>query len=87
MKRPTTCWNSERIGVEGLGQRPKVSSNGEPLGAGLHCIYTTVHKGCTRLYMRLCSVQCYVSDIIVELRLCIMTSREAARTAQGTGLD
>jgi len=64
-----------------------MSSNGEPLGAGLHCIYTTIHEGCVRLSMRLCTVQSYVSDIIVELKLCIMTSREAACTAQGTGLD
>ena len=73
--------NSERIGVERLGQRPKMSSNGEPLGAGLHCIYTTTHEGCTRLSMRLRTVQCYASDIIVELMLCVMTSREAVRTA------
>jgi len=73
--------NSERIGVERLGQRPKMSSNGEPLGAGLHCIYTTVHKGYTRLSMRLPTVQCYVDDVMVELRLCGMTSRVAACTA------
>ena len=80
-KDPTTHKNSERIGVKGLGQRPKKSSNGEPLGAGLHCIYTTLHKGYTRLSMRLRTVQCYASDVIVELRLCGMTSREAACTA------
>ena len=80
-KDPTTCRNSERIGVEKLGQRPKMSSNGEPLGAGLHCIYTTLHEDYARLSMRLCTVQCYVSDVIVELRLCRMTLREAVCTA------
>jgi len=80
-KDPTTRRDSERIGVERLGQRPKMSSNGEPLGAGLHCIYTTLHKGYTRLSMRLHTVQCYASDVIVELRLCGMTSRKAACTA------
>jgi len=64
-----------------LGQRLKMSSNREPLGAGLHCIYTTLHKGYMRLYMRLHIVQCYAKDAIVELRLCGMTSREAAYTA------
>jgi len=80
-KDPTTRRDSERIGVEKLGQRPKMSSNGEPLGAGLHCIYTTLHEGYTRLSMRLHTVQCYASDVMVELRLCRMTSREAACTA------
>ena len=32
-------------------------------------------------------MQSYVSDVMVELRLCRMTSREAACTARGTGLD
>jgi len=54
----------------GLGQRPKMSSNGEPLGAGLHCIYTILHEGYARLSMRLCMVQCYANDAIVELGLC-----------------
>ena len=80
-KDPTTRRDSERIGVERLGQRPKMSSNGEPLGAGLHCIYTTLHEGYARLSMRLRTVQCYASDVIVELRLCGMTSREAACTS------
>ena len=80
-KDPTTRRDSERIGVKRLGQRPKMSLNGEPLGAGLHCIYTTIHEGCARLSTRLCTVQCYASDIIVELRLRVMTSREAACTA------
>jgi len=80
-KDPTTRRDSEKIGVEMLGQRPKMSSNGEPLGAGLHCIYTTLHEGYTRLSTRLRTVQCYASDVIVELRLCGMTSREAACTA------
>jgi len=62
----TTRWDSKRIGCKMLGQRPKMSSNGEPLGAGLHCIYTSLHKG----YTRLCTVQCYANDAIVELRLC-----------------
>ena len=50
-KDPTTHWNSERIGVKKLGQRPKMSSNGEPLGAELHCIYTTIHEAmyCAKL--------------------------------------
>jgi len=73
--------NSERIGLEGLGQKPKMSSNGEPPGAGLHCIYTILHEGYTRLSMRLRTVQCYISEVIVELRLCGMTSRAAACTA------
>jgi len=80
-KDPTTCRDSERIGVEKLGQRPKMSSNGEPLGAGLHCIYTTLYEGYARLSMRLHTVQRYASDVIVELRLCGMTSREVACTA------
>ena len=80
-KDPTTHRDSERIGVKKLGQRPKVGLNGEPLGAGLHCIYTTLHEGYTRPSMRLCTVQCYASDVIVELRLCRMTLREAACTA------
>ena len=46
-----------------LGQRPKESSNGEPLGTGLQTIYTRVHEGCARLSVGLCTVH----DIIVEL--------------------
>ena len=46
-----------------LGRRPKESSNGEPLGAGLQTIYTRLHEGCTRLSVGLCTVH----DIIVEL--------------------
>ena len=38
------------------------SSNGEPLGAGLHTICTTIHEGCARLSIGLCTVH----DIIVE---------------------
>jgi len=64
-----------------------MSSNGEPLGARLHCIYTTLHEGYARLSTRLRTVQCYVNDVIVELKLCGVTSREAACTARGTGLD
>jgi len=56
--------------MQGLEQRPKMSSNVEPLGAGLHCIYTTLHESYVRLSMRLCTVQCYANDAIVELRLC-----------------
>ena len=44
-------------------RKPKESSNGEPLGAGLHTIYTIVHEGCMRLSVGLCTVH----DIIVEL--------------------
>ena len=43
--------------------KPKESSNGEPLGAGLQTIYTKVHEGCTRLSVGLCTVH----GIIVEL--------------------
>ena len=65
-KNQHTCelWE-ERDGV-GLGsfkRKPKESSNGEPPGAGLHSIYTTIHEGCTRLSIGLCTVH----DIIVEL--------------------
>ena len=44
-------------------RKPKESSNGEPLGAGLQTIYTTLHEGCMRLSVGLCTVH----DIIVEL--------------------
>ena len=59
-KDPTTRRDSERIEVKKLGQRPKMSLNGEPLGAGLHCIYTTIHDGYARLSMRLryCAMLC-----------------------------
>ena len=36
---------------------------GEPLGAGLHSIYTRIHAGCVRLSVGLHTVH----DIIVEL--------------------
>ena len=49
----------------------------------MQSIYTTIHKGCARLSIRLCTVH----DIIVELRARLLTSRVAACTAQGTGLD
>ena len=62
--------------------KPKESLNGEPLGAGLHTIYTTIHKGCARLSIGLCTVH----DIIVELGARLLTSRVTACTAQGTGL-
>ena len=44
-------------------RKPKESSNGEPLGAGLHTIYTTIHEGCARLSIGLRTVH----DIIVGL--------------------
>ena len=53
-----------------LGQRPKESSNGEPLGAGLQTIYTRTHEGYTRLSIRLCAVHTCGDDTIVELKLC-----------------
>ena len=64
-------------------RKPKESLNGEPLGAGLQSIYTTIHEGCARLSIRLCTVH----DIIVELRARLLISRVAMCTAQGTGLD
>ena len=51
------------IGLGSFERKPKESSNGEPLGAGLQTIYTKVHKGCMRLSIGLCTVH----DIIVEL--------------------
>ena len=36
--------------------KPKESSNGEPLGVGLQTIYTTIHEGCARLSVGLCTV-------------------------------
>ena len=62
--------------------KPKESSNGEPLGARLQSIYTTIHEGCARLSVGLCTAH----DIIVELRARLLTSRVAACTARGTGL-
>ena len=62
--------------------KPKESSNGEPLGAGLHTTYTTIHEGCARLSIGLCTVR----DIIVELGARLLTSRVAACTARGTSL-
>ena len=58
-------------------RKPKESSNGEPLGAGLQSIYTTIHEGCARLSVRLCTMH----DIIVELGARLLTSRVAACTA------
>jgi len=78
---PNYMLNSEEVEVKRLGQRPKMSSNGEPLGAGLHSTYTTIHEGYVRLSMRLRTVQSYTSDVMVELRLCRMTPREATCTA------
>ena len=51
------------IGLGSFEHKPKESSNGEPLGAGLQTIYTKVHEGCARLSIGLCTVH----DIIVEL--------------------
>ena len=48
----------------------------------MQTIYTTIHEGCARLFVGLCTVH----DIIVELRARLLTSRVAACTAQGTGL-
>ena len=48
----------------------------------MQSIYTTIHKGCARLSIRLCTVH----DIIVELRARLLTLRVAVCTAQGTGL-
>ena len=63
-----------REGTDGtqyvLGQRPKESSNGEPLGAGLQAIYTRVHADYARLSIRLCAVHICGHDIMVELRPC-----------------
>ena len=53
----------DRVGLGSFERKPKESSNGEPLGAGLQTIYTTVHKGHARLSIGLCTVH----DIIVEL--------------------
>ena len=71
---PTHTQDSEGKGMDRtwyvLGQRPKESLNGEPLGAGLQTIYTGIHGGYTRLSVRLCTVHTYMYDITVELRLC-----------------
>ena len=74
MRRPkanlgqtTTCETLRRKGRNRtwlFEHKPKESSNGEPPGAGLHSIYTTIHVGCARLSIGLCTVH----DIIVELR-------------------
>ena len=48
----------------------------------MQSIYTTIHEGCARLSIRLCTVH----DIIMELRARLLTSRVAACTARGTGL-
>ena len=66
--------DSERRGEDRIQLfecKPKESSNGEPLGARLQSIYTTIHEGCARLSVRLCTVH----DIIVELRARLLTSR------------
>ena len=48
----------------------------------MHTIYTTIHEGCARLSIGLCTVH----DIIVKLGARLLTSRVAVCTAQGTGL-
>ena len=48
----------------------------------MHTIYTTIHKGCVRLSVGLCTVH----DIIVELGTRLLTSRVAVWAARGTGL-
>ena len=61
----TTCETLRRRGMSRtqlFEHKPKESSNGEPLGAGLHTIYTTVHESCARLSIGLCTVH----DMIVE---------------------
>ena len=73
MRRPkanlgqiTTCETLRRKGrsrTRLFEHKPKESSNGEPLGSGLHTIYTTIHEACMRLSVGLCTVH----DIIVEL--------------------
>ena len=70
------------MGLSSFEHKPKESLNGEPLGAGLQSIYTTIHEGCARLSVRLCTVH----DIIVELRARLLTSRATACTARGMGL-
>ena len=40
----------------------------------MQTIYTTIHEGCARLFVGLCTVH----DIIVELRARLLTSRVAA---------
>ena len=57
--------------------KPKESSNGGPLGAGLHTIYTTIHEGCARLSVGLCTVH----DIIVELGARLLTLMVTSCTA------
>ena len=72
--------DSERRGEDRtrlFEHKPKESSNGEPLGAGLQTIYTTIHEGYARLSVGLCTVH----DIIVELRARLLTSRVVACTA------
>ena len=63
----TTCGTLRGRGTDRtrlFEHKPKESSNGEPLGAGLQTIYTTIHEGCARLSIGLHTVH----DIIVELR-------------------
>ena len=48
----------------------------------MQTIYTTIHEGCARLSIGLCTVH----DIIVELRARLLTSRVATCRARGTGL-
>ena len=63
--------------------KPKESSNGEPLGAGLHTIYTTIHKGCARLSVGLCTVH----DITVELISIQQRCDYSSVSSSGGGTD
>ena len=49
----------------------------------LHTIYTTIHEGCARLSVGLCTVH----DIIVELGARLCDVMVAEHTARGTVLD
>ena len=53
-----TLRGREQIGFGSFEHKPK-SSNGEPLGAGLHSIYTRIHVGCMRLSIGLCTMHTY----------------------------
>ena len=62
----TTLGDSERegrIGLDCLSINPKRAQMGSLWVLDLHAIYTTIHEGCARLFVGLCTVH----DIIVEL--------------------
>ena len=46
-------WRGGEDRTQLFERKPKESSNGEPLGAGLQTIYTTIHGGCMRLFVGL----------------------------------